>query len=73
MRVFAIQAGLDPDGDDGDPAAASGPSTSAGPSKLVTGAGVELTADDAALLEDEDDDVDLDELEAQLHSTSVGS
>ena len=52
MRVFAIQAGLDPDGDDGDPAAASGPSTSAGPSKLVTGAGVELTADDAALLED---------------------
>lgn len=74
-----MQAGLDPDGDE-DPSATAGPSTSAaagtsgaGPSKLVTGAGVELSADDAALLEDDDDDVDLDALEAQLHGSSVNS
>ena len=72
-----MQAGLDPDGGDGEPPAAAGPSSgaaAAGPSKpMVTGAGVQLTADDAALLDDEDDDVDLDALEAQLHGASVSS
>lgn len=59
-----MQAGMEPD--EPSPAGDGG----AGPSTVVTATGVELSAADRALLEDDDDDVDLDALEQQVHAGS---
>lgn len=60
---MSVQAGLEPDaaGDAG-----AGPSGGG----AVTAAGVELSEADRALLDDDDDDVDLDALEQQVNAGS---